>query len=134
MIGQSMRIDPVISSPCTRIDLHALWQQLDDLFIPLPHLSTRIPKGTHDSAEVAPFSIPQVLDEGRALEVRRRWVCENKLRPEIAVEFLVVVDRLAQVEDDGFARRNTVKRAGERHLWRRGVRERHVGVAAAARE
>jgi len=85
VLGQNIRINPVIASPGAGVDLDSLGQQIDELLIPATHLTASVPERAHNSHEVSPFLVSQVVQESWALQVGSRWVDDVELRLEVVI-------------------------------------------------
>ena len=104
LLAQQLRVCPVEARASAGKHLHRIRQQIDQLGVPLPHLSSRAPERTEDGAEVAPAALFQSLYELAALSLGGSRTDHLEGGAELFVGFQVVHDRVADVEDNGLAR------------------------------
>ncbi len=132
LLAQQLRVCPVEARASAGKHLHRIRQQIDQLGVPLPHLSSRAPERTEDGAEVAPATLFQTLYELATLPLGGARTNHLERGAELFVGFRVVHDRVADVEDNGPARSGPVelcrkRKGGQGRGGRRARQSRHRG-------
>lgn len=95
--SEQLHVSPIEprSRACENPD--ALWQQVYELFIPVPHLAPGSPERTEDGRELSPALLLQSLHEGGPLTLFGGGAHDIELGCELGVRLRVVLDRVADV-------------------------------------